>query len=480
MVAGARQRWVLFGAIILASAIKLYLISLGPEPDPDAYAHAMAGRHVVAGQPGVAMHWVWLPLWHWVHAAAYWVGGIDSVRLLALLCTSLAPWLLADALESASTERTRLPSLAGALLALSPACLSAGSTSQLEAPTISLILGACAITERARAAKRISVASAAGVGALLASACLIRYEAWALPAVWLALTMKSPQRAVWSISWLLPASAIVGWCIHHRIESGEWLQFLRYNADFAAAYLRGNGFPWGPEPNAIFALGWYSLRIPLAEYTLLAPALFVGVARALRMGPRSLTFASAAIFAFLTVGLVRGQHLGLQRHALLLGPVYAVCAAAGLLALGDLLGRALRARRPSFDWQRAAALCGLALFIAGRVAPSLVTETAWRKRAYATSLALAAPLRTQFAPGDHVFSDESSVEVLTNLPPRAFSRGSLSSVGEADVQARASCNSSWIVSQRDYVTHLLPIAEEVTSAGELVLLRLQTTCPATQ
>lgn len=267
---------VLVAVVLLVTAAKLAIVLSGPDYDGDAYAHAMAGRRMLLTPGDVAIHWVWLPLLHVLHAAATAAGGgLTTIRVLNTLLSSASAFLLAWSLrdharrapesgagesgeaesgagESGAGESGAAPSagapvspsivpwLAGALLALDPLSLWLGVTGQTEPLFQLLVLGVCVLCER-----RAFVAA----GALFAAAALTRYEAWPLLAagLWLA-ARDRPLRLRTQALWLLPAAAVSGWCLFHFRATGEPLQFLRLNSEFVDGYLRGVGYPWeGPR-----------------------------------------------------------------------------------------------------------------------------------------------------------------------------------------------------------------------------------------
>ncbi|HZO12144.1 MAG TPA: hypothetical protein VFB62_02770, partial [Polyangiaceae bacterium] len=290
------MRGLAFGALVLATMVaRLVLLETGPEIDPDAYAHAMAGRRVLEGTHGVELHWVWLPLWHWLHALALRFGsGIDTMRALNVGMSAIAPVLLVSVLRRPGVPGA-LPWLAGAVLALSPTLLVHGATSQLEPPVLTLTLAACLAWER----KHWLIGILGGLA--LAAAALIRYEAWAVVLALSLLWVRERSRERAPI-WLVPLVAIGAWCLHHRLATGQWFQFLAYNADFAHGYLEGVGYPWGSQPNAPLALLWYVVAVPWIEHAVLAPLSLLGAVWFVRSAPRSLMVAQISMLAFLAIG----------------------------------------------------------------------------------------------------------------------------------------------------------------------------------
>jgi hypothetical protein len=463
----------LLGALTLAGlAARFALLEIGPEVDPDAYAHAMAGRRVLAGDGGVEMHWVWLPLWHWLHALALRYGhGLDTMRALNAALSAAAPVLLVALLLRSSDDqrKTQIAWLAGGLLALSPALLVHGASSQLEPPVLTLTLAACLAWERAR---ERPIASLAG-GAALAAAALIRYEAWAatfgLAIAWLR------ERRPWHRAVILfaPAAAVLGWCIRHRWATGEWFQFLRYNADFAHGYLGGVGYPWGGEPNAALALVWYLTAVPWLEHAVLAPLMLLGAAWFVRSAPRSLLSAQLSMLVLLAIGFAAGQHLGLPRHGLVLGPLYATTIARGILRARDWLAETkLRRAAPL------ASAIAIGLVFTTRTVPGYWRGVERHATAYREDLAAARALRRACRDDEPIFCDHARIEVLSNLPPQRFTRWPLRDVDAFQLKSAAGeCGRVLIVSDESSTDHLAAWTSPVYRSGAVVLLAYAPKCP---
>src|SRR5580693_2818739 len=67
----------------------------GPDIDTDAYAHHMIARAILADPHDLAVHWVWLPLFHYLQVPLVWAGGtMDTVRWTNLALAAATPWTL--------------------------------------------------------------------------------------------------------------------------------------------------------------------------------------------------------------------------------------------------------------------------------------------------------------------------------------------------------------------------------------------------
>ncbi|HEU4412695.1 MAG TPA: hypothetical protein VFS43_46050 [Polyangiaceae bacterium] len=427
----------LVGLVALLAALKLALAASGPELDTDAYGHAVIGRRFLVDPSNIHLHWVWLPLWHVVHAAFARAGsGLEALRLVDVALSSATPLVLARTLALAAAPRSPLPAAAGALLALSPQCLWLGTSSQPETFFQLLVLAACHAWERDRPV---------ATGLLSATAALLRYEAWLLPAAWFLLWAGGPRAPRRASAWLLPSLAVAGWCALHRERTGEWLAFLRVNHDYVRDAIAHAGYPWGKAPSLLRGLAWYPLTQPYRDYGPWALLALAGLPWFARRAPASHRAVGTLLLAFLTYGTVAHKHLGLARHYVALAPFYATAMAAGALAIYRLaarrrpsgrrplrlpgsLARGLAARRPAPAPRRHApaprgahaALAAVALVALAQTRPSVRFLFDAHRRAFLPEREAARALPSLAPEGVTVATDLPRVEVYTGLPYRRF------------------------------------------------------------
>ncbi|MFO0589805.1 MAG: hypothetical protein U0441_19855 [Polyangiaceae bacterium] len=488
-----RADWLaLFGAVGLVAALKVAVVLLGPDYDGDAYAHAMAGRRMLLTPGDAAIHWVWLPLLHALHAAATFAGGgLQTIRLGNALISSVTPLLLAAYLaktsgrvvqEGASPEAAEsvVPWLAGALLALDPLCLWLGVTGQTEPLFQLLVLGVCVAAEQ-----RAFVTG----GLLFAAAALTRYEAWPLVAVgvwvanrdWLSRGDALPRGALSSrrerirlrsqAIWLLPAAAIAAWIVWHARATGEWLQFLRYNRDFVQGYLGGVGYPWGREPIYPLMAVFYLTVVPV--WNMLGPAYLLGIAgirRAIRESPRVFVVTSVALIAIVTGGLLRKTHLGLPRHAVVFAPFFCLVAALGTEALADRIAR--RYKRFAANSLRPRLAIALIAFVAlSRTLPGAVSLIRATRGAFAEQAEAARALVANASPREAIFCEDGKIEVLSALAPDRFIRWQIPDVAPEHVASLAAeKGSALVITTPDRAAHLRG-GQPLWTNGHLTLWR---------
>lgn len=487
--------------LVVITAVKLAVVFAGADYDGDAYAHAMAGRRMLVEPRDVSVHWVWLPLLHALYAVATAAGaGLRALRVLNVLASSAAPLLLAWLLAAYGTrspqneadprlrEASTVPWLAAALLAADPLCLWVGVTGQTEPLFQLFLLAACLAC-----ARRAFVTG----GALFAAAALTRYEAWPLLPLlfWMALRTEKfwgsgaspdatspvpptplPRATVPPILrphavWMLPALAVAAWCALHFRATGEPLQFLRLNREFVHGYLAGVGYPWGRQPIVPLMAVFYVVVVP--TWNMLGPVhalALSGLMRGFRELPRGFFLVSAALLAIVTMGFLRGTHLGLPRHAVAIAPLFCALVAVGSEALAGAAARrfprALGRRAPAVF-----ALGVLALVLTTRTLPKTIELWTVTRRAYVEQATAARALRELATPRETIFCDDGKIEVLSELSPERFVRWQIPDLAPSHIaHAARETGSALVLSTPARAAHL-PGGRPLWSDGDLVLLR---------
>ncbi len=256
----------------------------GPDIDTDAYAHHMIARAILADPTDLAVHWVWLPLFHYLQVPFVALGGtMNGVRWTNVLLSAALPVVLFTYVRGTATRATGdvppdVTALVAALFAaVCPIAMQMGTTAQYE-PLFALVTLAIAIAYQ----RRRYVATAAWLGA----GVLLRYEAWAVLAAvsvvsaWetfddLRRRQRGPGRPAapyapsasfrpW-IAVAVPAALILGWAALRRPVDGKWFGFLGQTHQFANQVAEGahretasRGWP-GVVQDALY----YPLVVPL-------------------------------------------------------------------------------------------------------------------------------------------------------------------------------------------------------------------------
>ncbi len=322
--------------------LRLAWIVREPDLDGDAYGHFGIGCTLAADPGNLAAHWVWLPLYHYLLAGAVWLHlPFAAVRVGADLCSLAVPWALYRLVLRHGGDAVVARDAAVAC-ALTSSSNMLGVSAQQEALFVLVVLLSASAIEARRAL-------AAGV--LLATACLIRYEAWGAAAVVAGqgiLLRAAPQRLRARLGvfgeplppavFVPPALAIFGWLLVHRIVGGEWLGFLRELYTFT--HMQRAAFSHG----ALFDAVWFPVVVPVL---LFGPAVLLVPLGALRAVSRG-WIVPLAVYAFLLSSYAGGGSLGGSRYYGSLVPFFCAAMAHGVAALG--------ARAPRFPSWAARAL----------------------------------------------------------------------------------------------------------------------------
>jgi hypothetical protein len=426
-----RARWIPVVALALGlvalTAWRATCVLGGPDVDTDAYAHHMIARAILADPRDLAVHWVWLPLFHYAQVPLVALGGtMDTVRWLNVALSAALPVVLYAYVRSTSRsgESRTTPeatALVAALMAAAcPIVMQMGTTAQPEPLFALLVLGAAIAFERRRTG---------WTAALLAPACLLRYEAWAAlvaVAAVLAVDALRPRsrggsggrlrRGQGVGSWLavaVPVAFILAWAALRAPVDGRWFGFLGQTRQFANDATHTT---LGAAGDAFY----YPLWVPFRVMGAVLPLVPFGVVRTVRQqGPRFVLVLLACL-GFISLSWVTRSSLGLDRHFVCVVPLYATFAAQGAVVLADACARAVK----SAAIGRAVVGALTVLMMAGLYVQLEVWMGHWQaavEHPWPERVALGAYLRT--LPGTAtIYCDDATLEILSGLDRRRFDR----------------------------------------------------------
>ncbi|MFO0610862.1 MAG: hypothetical protein U0324_47305 [Polyangiales bacterium] len=410
--------WLLVAAAVAyTSVLRLRLIAAGPDADVDAYDHFHIGMRLASERTDITVHWVWLPLWHFVDAAVFALGGgIRHVRLLAVALTAASAFALTELLRRhlaarptaapwlAEAERV-VPFAAGVAFALWPLNLRGGASAEPEA-LFQLLLLAAALAWQAERSVATSVA--------LSLAAMLRYEAWPAVAAFGGLWLAERRTARASLAWAMPAVLVAVWCVAHRLATGQWLRFLADNRAYVELAWREFHFDTRDLPRLHQPALWYAVKLPIVALREWAVWLAPGLVWIACRGPRALTAPSLALLATVTVVWVTRRNLGLDRHFAALVPAYATMAAAGLVVTVAWAGARVdrKVARVALGAAMALACVG---FVRWRVHAA---ERSYRRHqgAFVADQAAAEVLRREATSDATVFTTRVPLRVMARLP----------------------------------------------------------------
>lgn len=452
MLAAALIRWRALGGVI--------------DVDTDAYGHAIVARRMLERPLDLSVHWVWLPLWHAVHALFTLVGlgfsGVRALSMLASLATVALVFVCTNqelAVDGPAPRALVGASVAASAVAFAPNAVESAVSAEPEATFALLVFGAIASVRAARPWL---------AGALLSLAALLRYEAWPLVAA-LALAdgaLRLRRRGQGHTpAWLLPASVVALWCIVHRAHAGSWLWFIRENRAFVARAL--------PRllpvlPPLFKRVLWYPVTLPWINWGAIAvAACAVGFAQLGRARRWPWLLAPAALVGFVSYAWIRGQHLGLVRHAVAFLPFYALAMGAG--ASSAIERTVDRLRAPNIRWW-------LVFVCVAWMAPralhstQLVRERA--ERSLRDERSAAAVLAREATEADLVYCDNAVVEVLSGLRRSQFVRWSAADIRPANLHVEQRTHRAvWVVANPAHTAAIRSSCELRAPGERVVLLR---------
>jgi hypothetical protein len=402
---------------LVALALSLLVLSIwrgacvlaGPDIDTDAYAHHMIARAILADPRDLAVHWVWLPLFHYAQVPLVALGGtLNAVRWFNVALAAALPVVLFEFVRRTARARESgiapeaVALLAALFAAACPIAMQMGTTAQPEPLFALLVLGAAIAFQQDRAG---------WTAALLGAAVMLRYEAWASLGVVSGFVVVRRGRGWPAVA--VPVALILLWAALRRPVDGQWFAFLRQTRQFANDALH-------QKSGVLGDLLYYPVQTAYRVTGSTLPLAVFGVVRTVRQQGARFVLVLGACLGFVSLTWITRSSLGLDRHFVCVVPLYAVFSAQGLAAIADALAR----------WTRhATAARGLAALLAvASLAGLLVQLDVWMgfwrgsiQRGWPERSALAAYLDA--LPGDRtLFCDDATIELLTHVDRRRFDR----------------------------------------------------------
>jgi hypothetical protein len=446
----------LAAAVLGLAAWRAACVLAGPDIDTDAYAHHMIARAILADPRDLAVHWVWLPLFHYLQVPLVALGGtMNDVRWANVALSAALPVLLFAYLRRTTRNANDTPGegpgdpmpptavalLAAVLAAACPIAMQMGTTAQSEPLFAILALGiAVAFQDR-----RYGITAA-----LLGAAVLLRYEGWAVLAAVAALTLVEPlwpadrasesggsgsardartgrvarAAARWGVV-AVPVALILGWAVLRRPVDGRWFGFLGDTHQFASQAMaeKAHRGVVGFVRDALY----YPLFVAIRVMGPAVPLAAFGVWRTWRQqGPR-FVLVLAAVLGFISLTWLNRSSLGLDRHFVAVVPLYATFAAQGVAAIAARVAQWSWSGEPRRPGARAGRIVASVLSL-GMVAGLAIMLDVWMgfwkgsvERGWPEREAIGAYLRT-VPPGTTVFCDDATLEILSRLDRRRFDR----------------------------------------------------------
>lgn len=396
-------------ALVALAAWRATCVLAGTDVDTDAYAHHMIARAILADPRDLAVHWVWLPLFHYAQVPLVALGGtLDTVRWINVVLAAATPVVLFEYVRrTARSGASRVAPEAIALLAaiIAGACpivMQMGTTGQPEPLFALLVLGVAIAVERDRPG---------WTAGLLGAAVMLRYEAWASLAVVAGVVALRRGRG-W-IGVAVPVALILAWAALRRPVDGRWFAFLRQTKEFANDALH-------QRSGVLSDLLYYPVNTAWRVTGSTLPLAVFGVGRTVRQQGWRFVLVLAACLGFVSLTWITRSSLGLDRHFVCVVPLYATFSAQGAATIADAIARASRRA-----WAgRAVAGLVAVTSIAGLLVQLDVWMRNWRAsivQGWPERRAIAAYLDALPA-GRTIFCDDATIELLTRVDRRRFDR----------------------------------------------------------
>jgi len=331
---------VLLGTVLLVSLWQLYFIMNIPDIDTDAYVHHTIARQIIMSPKDLSIHWVWLPLFHYLSAGVILIGaGMEAVRIINIFIWASIPIALFLFLYNQDREKNLLLAfLSSIFCSLFPVGILMGTTAQPE-PLFALLILLFVIT----ASNNKFILSSL----FLTLACLLRYEAWAVLIAVLVLYVSDiikSRKFIFDkriLNFLLPGVFILIWAVLREPFDGKFFGFLFQTQKFANDALQ--------ETNS-FQGGLLKILWDFIHYPVFIPVIFSGInmifvpfgfVSCLNKN-KWLMYSGISILVFITASWMFKSNLGLNRHFVSLIPLYTTMTAYGLIKAYDFLSAGSR------------------------------------------------------------------------------------------------------------------------------------------
>jgi hypothetical protein len=339
------ELFILSGVVLLVLAWQMVFIYNFPDGDTDAYAHFIIARDIVRNPHNLSLHWVWLPLFHYIGAFFVYIGAeMQAIRFLNMIVWAIIPFLIYFYTRAKNPE-TDIPVISALICAVFPLGILMGTTAQPEPLFAISIFLFIIFFDR----KKFLLSSL-----FLSVACMLRYEAWAvLGLISLYMIYKILRERTIKIERnylrvytviLLPVMLILIWTVLRYESDGRWFAFLHGTMKFANDALGETNSVQGGFIKVINDIFFYPFWVPFLFTGIVVFAVPFGFKEFLREN-RILFLSGLGILLFITLSWVFKSNLGLNRHFTSLIPVYSIMIAYGINSLILIAGKFIKDRK---------------------------------------------------------------------------------------------------------------------------------------
>ncbi len=318
---------ILFSIVLIIMLWQYYFITGFPDVDTDAYIHHTIARQIILSPEDLSIHWVWLPLFHYLSAGAILIGAnMDSIRISNMFIWAIMPFLLFYLTYKKNSDNSLFVAFVSSVLcALFPVGILMGTTAQPESLfALLLLLFIISVSKGKYILSSI----------ILTFACMLRYEAWVIILIsfilYLADLRKSKKvLSKKTLNFLLPGLAIIIWAFLREPFDGKLFGFLFQTQQFASDALQERNSFQGGIIKVVWDFIHYPIIIPFLFSGINLVFITFGIKRCAKEN-KWLLYSGLGILIFITLSWMMKSNLGLNRHFVALIPLYSVLTAYGM------------------------------------------------------------------------------------------------------------------------------------------------------
>lgn len=302
------------------------------EIDGDAYGHFFIALATRQTPTRLNIHWVWLPLYHFLVAGLTLLGvTFRGLRIVNALLATAGPLLLYKAIQRRLGDEEALA--CAIAFAIAPLAIVLGQSAQPE--TLFCILLVASIFEAARDRP-------ARAGAWLAAACMVRYEAWgaviALGVCWIVARLRAKPKGEAEgekpsfVMAAIPAALIAIYILFRWWTDGELLYFFRGTREITSMQVARQGGQWTFREIISFPI--------VLPFVIFGPTIFFAPLGARQALPKARDWVfPVGLASFLLLSYYGGGSHSGERYLVSLVPFVCVMIAVGALRIGRMIGR---------------------------------------------------------------------------------------------------------------------------------------------
>ncbi|MGH7271841.1 MAG: hypothetical protein ACREJ3_15530, partial [Polyangiaceae bacterium] len=239
-----------------------------------------------------------------------------------------------------------------------------------------------------------------------------------------------PRAIPWAVV-AFPTALILAWAALRRPVDGQWFGFIRQTHDFASE-VAAEGH--GAHARSVVSLAKAALYYPIfVPWRVLGPALPLvafGIPRTVREQGARFVLVFAACLGFVSLAWVKRASLGLDRHFVVVVPLYATFAAQGIAVISEGAAKAVESWPATMRADLAhrlgvAVACALSFASLGGMCVILYVWMGFWQRSIARGWPERAALGVylhSLPEGSPIFCDDATLEILSGLDRHRFDR----------------------------------------------------------